>query len=210
LLHVLQERLGRIPVAYRLHAVFVDPGFGGSGAEVIESWCREHGVALHVERTRNGPLAHSDDNRENPCFLCARMRRQRIFETADTLGCNKIALGHHQDDLIETFLMNILYAGETSTMRPCQPFFEGRFTVIRPLALTPEATIRRFAREAQLPAITNPCPSADRSKRRQVKRMLEDLYRGNRKIRGNLFRAMGNVRPDYLLTPPRPSGRGEE
>jgi tRNA 2-thiocytidine biosynthesis protein TtcA len=110
-----------------------------------------------------------------------------------------VALGHHQDDVIETLFLNMFYAGEMSTMRPAQSFFQGRFTVIRPLAFAGEKLIGRMARELGLPELKNPCPSADSSKRREIKDMLEGFYRGNRKIRGNIFRAMRNVKPEYLL-----------
>jgi tRNA 2-thiocytidine biosynthesis protein TtcA len=202
LLHVLQERQARVPVRYSLQAGFIDPGFNAGQAEELERWCRRRHVTLHVERTDHGWRAHSAENRENPCFLCARLRRQRLFELADRLGCNVVALGHHQDDRIETFLMGMLYAGEVSAMAPNQSYFGGRFSLIRPLALADEATIARFAREQQFPVFTNPCPSAGHSKRREVKMLLASLYRDNHKIRGNLFRALSRCAPRL----PAPAG----
>jgi tRNA 2-thiocytidine biosynthesis protein TtcA len=122
-----------------------------------------------------------------------------MFEIADALRCNKIALGHNQDDLIETFFMNICYAGEVSTMVPRQDFFDGRFTVIRPLAMVDADRIRRFAEAAKLPRFTNPCPSAGNTKRSEIGAMLQRLYRRNPKVRGNVYRAMSHVRTEYLL-----------
>jgi tRNA 2-thiocytidine biosynthesis protein TtcA len=118
---------------------------------------------------------------------------------ADELGCRKIALGHHKDDIIETLFLNMCYAGEISTMVPSQRFFDGLFTVIRPLAFVDEDTIRRFAAEEGFPAFVNPCPSSTKSKRSEIKALLQRLYRSNRKIKGNLFRAMHHVNTDYLL-----------
>jgi tRNA 2-thiocytidine biosynthesis protein TtcA len=130
------------------------------------------------------------------------MRRKRLFEIADELGCNKVALGHHKDDIIETLFMNICYAGEISTMVPCQSFFQGRFTVIRPLAFVGEETIVRFANDRKFPEFINPCPSASHSKRHEIKALLKRLYHSNAKIKGNIFRAMSHVKPEYLLKRP--------
>lgn len=196
LLWLLTERLPRIPVTYSLFPIHVDLGFG-SGA-LIEAHVRSMGWEVRIESTDFGVVAHSAANRENPCFLCARKRRQRLFEVADALGCNKLALGHNQDDLIETLFLNLMYAGEMSTMLPKQSFFDGRLNVIRPLAYVGEDALTRFASRMQWPLVANACPSAGESKRAEIKRLLQTLYRGNRKIRGNIFRAMRHVRPEYL------------
>ncbi len=196
---ILAERRRRVPVAYELHPVYIDPGFDGGFGDSLDAFARRCGTELRIERTDFGIRAHGPENRENPCFLCSRSRRRRLFEIADELGCGKIALGHHQDDIIETLFLNMFYAGEMSTMKPVQPFFKGRFKVIRPLAFAGEQLIGRAARALDFPDVENPCPSASVSKRREVKEMLLGLYRRNRKIRGNIFRAMRNVRPEYLL-----------
>jgi tRNA 2-thiocytidine biosynthesis protein TtcA len=199
LMQMLLERLKRIPIKYELFAVYIDPGFEGSFAEPLEICCHKLGFQLRVEYTDHGLLGHSSDNRENPCFLCSRLRRKRLFEIADELGCNKLALGHNKDDIIETLFMNICYAGEISTMLPVQTFFQQKFTLIRPLAFADEVLIRRFARDRRFPDFINPCPTAKTSKRREIKLMLNKLYRSNEKIKGNIFRSMSHIRPEYLL-----------
>jgi tRNA 2-thiocytidine biosynthesis protein TtcA len=199
LLWMLSERQKRVPIRYELEAIYVDPGFAGSFAEPLEEYSRQMGFRLRVESSDCGMVAHSPANRENPCFLCARIRRRLLFQTADALGCNKVALGHNKDDVIETLFLNICYAGEISTMVPRQTFFNGRFTVIRPLAFADAHTIRRFAKQEDLPDFENSCPTAQVSKRREIKMLLDQLYRSNKKIKGNILRAMQNVRPDYLL-----------
>jgi tRNA 2-thiocytidine biosynthesis protein TtcA len=127
------------------------------------------------------------------------LRRKRLFEIADRMGCRKLALGHNKDDLIETFFLNVCYAGEISTMLPSQPFFNGDLTVIRPLAYANESSLRQYAAEMGWPIKPNPCPSAGSSKRSEVKQMLHRLYESNSKIRGNIFRALRHVKADYLL-----------
>lgn len=201
LMWILAERLKRIPINYQLTAVHIDPGFAGGFAEKLGQYCESQGYAYRIETSDYGPVSHSAQNKENPCFLCSRLRRKRLFEIAAELGCSKLALGHNKDDLIETFFLNICYAGEISTMVPLQPFFKGKYSVIRPLAFVTEDTISRFARKQGLPQFENPCPSAKVSKRSQIKTMLKALYRTNRKIKGNIFHAMTHVKKEYLLKP---------
>ena len=196
---ILQERLARIPIKYEICAIHVNPGFEGGDSGKLFEWFNGRGWPLKVADENFGPLAHSEENRENPCFLCSRLRRKRLFEMAKELGCNKLALGHHKDDIIETFFINVCYAGEIATMRPKQEFFKGAFTVIRPLAFVEEARIARFSGSMNFPEFHMACPSSKISKRGEIKGLLDTLYRSNRKIRGNIFRALGNVRPDYLL-----------
>jgi tRNA 2-thiocytidine biosynthesis protein TtcA len=201
LLYTLLERQARSPIAYEILPVHIDPGFEGGCAEALRERCRELGAELRVEFTDYGLQGHSSANRENPCFLCARLRRKRLFEIAHENGCPKVALGHNRDDIIETFFMNICYAGEVSTMQPAQSFFKGLLTVIRPLAFVDEGHIRRFVNRMGFAPFENPCPSANHTKRQEVKDLLRRLYRSNPKVKGNIFRAMSHVRMDYMLKP---------
>ncbi|MFH0726601.1 MAG: ATP-binding protein [Pseudomonadota bacterium] len=199
LMWILTERLARIPIHYEVLAFHIDPGFEGGFSESLEAYGDEKNYRLEIVRTDYGVVAHSGENLENPCFLCSMLRRKRLFELATKNRCNKLALGHNKDDLIETLFLNICYAGEISTMVPVQPFFDGEVTVIRPLAFADENDIRRFAKEEGFPDFINKCPSAGVSKRQEIKTLLNQLYRQNRKIKGNIFRAMSHVKPDYLL-----------
>jgi tRNA 2-thiocytidine biosynthesis protein TtcA len=198
LLWMLKERLKRIPIHYTLYSVHIDLGFDREFSKSLSAYCNQIGFELRIEYTDYGVLAHGSENRENPCFLCSRLRRKRLFEIADELGCNKVALGHNKDDIIETLFMNICYAGEISSMMPSQSFFQGKFTVIRPLAFVDQNAIRRFANEKNCPEFLNPCPSANASKRYEIKKMLKQLYRNNKKVKGNIFRAMHHVKMDYM------------
>jgi len=198
LMWMLDERLKRVPIHYDLFAVHIDLGFDGGFGESLEKYWRRAGFEIRVEYTDYGTLAHSSENRENPCFLCSRLRRKRIFEIADEFGCNKVAFGHNKDDVIETLFMNMCYAGEMSSMLPSQSFFQGKFSLIRPLVFVDEHIIWRFASEQGYQEFVNPCPSAVRSKRQKVKKVLNQLYRDNKKVKGNIFRAMRHVKMDYL------------
>ncbi len=199
LLHLLFSLKRRAPVDFEILPVHIDPGFEETFAGELKEYIDAYYPPLHVEYTDYGTLAHSEKNRENPCFQCSWMRRKRFFELADEFQCKKIALGHNKDDLIETLFINILYAGKIGTMKPKQSFFKGKLDIIRPLAYVEKDDITRFSRMLDLPEFVNPCPSADKTKRSEVRKMLEGMYRQNNHIKGNIFRAMGNVASDYLL-----------
>jgi tRNA 2-thiocytidine biosynthesis protein TtcA len=198
LLWLLRERIDRIPIEYRITAVHIDPGFGADSAGQLKVFFSDHGFEFRILRSDIGPRAHSEENRENPCFLCSRLRRKRMFQLANELGCNRIAFGHHKDDLIETFFLNVFYGASVSTMLPVQAFFGNKLTVIRPFYLVDEDLIRRYADSMVWPEIDLGCPTAGSSKRQEVKDMLKGLYRSNKKIKGNIFHALQNVKPEYL------------
>jgi tRNA 2-thiocytidine biosynthesis protein TtcA len=199
LLTLLSERAKRVPIHYDLLAVHVDLGFESSGAEMLKEFFEAKKIAYHIEPTRIAELANGPDNRENPCFLCSWERRKRVFSLAQRFGCNKVAFGHHKDDIIETLLLNIFYSAEISTMLPVQPLFHGKITLIRPLALLEERKIERFAKEMGLPYFPCECPASGRSKRKKVKEWIGALEKENRRIKGNIFRALSNIKLDYTL-----------
>ncbi len=200
LLTLLSERAKRVPIHYELLAVHVDLGFQSSGTEMLKEFFEAKRIAYHIETTRIAELANGPHNRENPCFLCSWERRKRIFSLAQRFGCNKVAFGHHKDDIIETLLLNIFYSAEISTMLPVQGLFKGKITLIRPLTLLEERKIERFAKEMGLPYFPCGCPASLRSKRREVKELISALEKQNRRIKGNIFRSLSNIKLDYMLS----------
>ncbi len=198
LLCLLHERRRRVPIHYELIPVHIDLGFVSNRSKILKDFFEEGGFRYHIEYTEIGLKANSPENRENPCFLCSWERRKTLFQLAHLLRCNKIALGHHKDDIIETLLLNIFYSAEMSTMLPFQPLFKGKMTLIRPLALVEEKNIERFAKERNLPFGPSGCPASGKTKRREVKDLLKILEKSNPKIKGNIFRALSNVKLDYL------------
>lgn len=199
LLHLLNERRQRVPIQYELMAVHIDLGFDLGRTDILRDWFETRGLSYHLEFTNIGKRAHSPENRENPCFLCSWERRKLMFQLADRFNCNKIALGHHKDDIIETLLLNIFYSAEISTMVPLQILFQGKITLIRPLALLEEKKIERFAKEMGFPVGSSDCPSSGKTKRKEVKELIETLEKKNRRVKGNLFRALSNIKLDYML-----------
>lgn len=182
-------------------AVNIDMGFDQTyqAYDALEKYFQEHNYRYVMEKTDIGPLAHSDFNKKNPCFLCSRLRRKRIFEIADAEGCNKIAFAHHRDDIIETLLINMFYGREISTMLPNQKIFGGILHIIRPLAYLKEELVKKYSKERRFPVLKNDCPTSRTSKRIYVKNLLNELERDNKEIRDNIYKAMSHVKPDYLL-----------
>ena len=199
LLHLLHERSRRVPIRYELMPVYIDLGFESDRAEILKNFFESKGLPHHIEFTHIGRKANSAENLENPCFLCSWERRKRLFHLAHRFHCNKIALGHHQDDIIETLLINIFYSAEISTMVPLQSLFKGKITLIRPLALLEEKKIERFAREMALPFGSSGCPSSGKTKRKVIKDLIEDISKKDRRVKGNIFRSLSNIKLDYTL-----------
>jgi tRNA 2-thiocytidine biosynthesis protein TtcA len=199
MLNVLHERRARVPIHYELQVITIDLGYEGCNFEPLKAYTQDLGYDLVLKKTQIGALAQSDDNRENPCFLCARLRRKVFFETARELGCNKVALGHNKDDIIETFLINTFYRGEISTMIPHQVLFGGKLAIVRPLALLEEAKVRAYARLRAFPEIHDKCPTRGTTRRGQIKGLLGELDKMDWRIKKNIFAALSNVKSEYLL-----------
>ncbi|MBF0099939.1 MAG: tRNA 2-thiocytidine(32) synthetase TtcA [Desulfobacterales bacterium] len=199
LMHMLSEAKRRAPIDFDLFPVYVDSGFPDGFGKALEEYAQINFGRIHVEYTDYGLQGHSPLNRENPCFLCSRLRRKRIFELADQFQCTKIALGHHQDDIIETLFLNMLYAGRMGTMHPAQKLFKGKFTIIRPFVFIEEALIQDYHDQYNLPQFLNPCPSINLTKRNEVKSLLKTIYALNPHVKSNLFKSMHNINQEYLL-----------
>ena len=199
LLHLLTEREKRVPIMYELVALHVYLGFDGEDYRPLEDYLSRRGYQYRIDVTEIGRIAHSVENRENPCFLCSRLRRKRLFEMAHQLGCNKVALAHTRDDIVETLLLNMFYSGEMSTMVPFLPLFGGILTIIRPFAFLPKEKILQLAIKLGLPLWENRCPSITRSKRWEIREILKAMSARNPKIMGNISRSLENVKWNSLL-----------
>ena len=204
LLWLLVERRRRIPIDFAIEAIHIEMGFGTVDHKALEDFCAGLGVGFHLIERDYGPRAFTSENREkSPCFFCSLNRRKDLFKTCAELNCGKLALAHHQDDIHETFLMNLLYAGKLATMLPVQPFFGGKIIMIRPLSLAHAGLTRRFAEHKGFPVQPPCCPAAGESRRGRVREMLESLYRENKKVRPSVWGAISNAGLPSL--PPAPS-----
>lgn len=202
LLHILHQLRRRAPIDYELIAVNVDAGFPGYRKNVLENYLRECGFRVHMEATDCSRIIEENLRPGSSyCAFCARLRRGVLYTVADRLGCNKIALGHHLDDFIETLLLNQFYIGTLAAMSPKLLADNQRHTVIRPLVYVEEADIIKLARQNDFPIIDCGCPLMGRTdqKRQRMKRLLAELHKENRYLKRSMIRALGNVRPRHLL-----------
>lgn len=198
MLHLLRVRTHN---KFELFAYTLDqsqPGWDDSG---LRAWLEARGFAYEIE-TRNtyGVVVDKTPEGKTYCSLCSRLRRGNIYRYAAEHGFNKVALGHHRDDLIQSLLMSILYSGEVRSMPPKLLTDNRRHIVIRPLAYCQEADITAYAAEQAFPIIPcNLCGSQDNLARQRVKRLIEQLAGENRKVPSNILSALGNVQRSQLM-----------
>ncbi|MEK6777869.1 MAG: ATP-binding protein [bacterium] len=200
LLHLLKAHLARAPIHYTLIPVHVDLGTCRSKVDLLSGYFLSQGFSPRMVQTGIGyEICGAQDLPENCCFLCSRIRRKLLFETARDLGCRKVAFGHHMDDMIETCLINMFFAGNISTMMPRQELFNGDLVLIRPLAYCREEWILEYARQQGLPVSEEVCvEGGPGSRRRRIKEMLAQLERENPGLKTRLFHSLKNVRMEYM------------
>ena len=196
LLRVLNDRRSFVPIKYDILAVHIDMGYPRSYAKRLERYFKRINVKYHIEK--NDALKNAKPKDIN-CFWCAWNRRKALFETADRLGHNKVALGHHMDDIIETILLNLFFQGELSAMKPNQELFGGKIKLIRPLAYVEEYMIKRFAMEDRLPVEDCVCPHSVVSNRAKMAKIISDIKKICPDVKKNIFRSAKRVKTDYLL-----------
>lgn len=178
LLYLLSLFRRHAPFQFHLQAVHIDLGFpGGTGPEPLYQIAATYGAPLHLEQTRIYQIVFERRREKNPCALCANLRRGALSEAALSLGANKIALGHHLDDAIETFLLNLIFTGRLATFKPRTFLDRTGLTAIRPMILLEGRTIAALARREELPVMVNPCPVSDKTRRGEMTALVEDLNR---------------------------------
>ncbi|MGI9951624.1 tRNA 2-thiocytidine biosynthesis TtcA family protein [Moorellaceae bacterium AZ2] len=193
LLYVLWLLRNFSSLDFHFEAVFVDLGWEVDSRSLAE-FCRELNIPFHVESTSIGAIVFQYRQEPNPCALCSHLRRGALNEVARRLGCNKVALGHHLDDLLETFLLNWFYNGRFSTFLPVTYLSRKGLTVIRPLIYLPEATVAGVAKAEHLPVLPNPCPAAGRTKRHEVRKIVNFLAENNLYLRQRFLAALEAAR----------------
>ena len=202
LLTLLRQRIDIYAPDVGLHALYVDMGFGEHAGERIQkmsAFFDSLEIPATVLETHIGEIAHRRDVKVRPCFLCSKIRRKKIFETAEKNACNRIAFGHHKDDVVETLLLNMIFSRELSSMVPNLPVKNGRFSIIRPLYYVEEKMIKNFCVQASLPVIDQECPMDGVSRRHYVKELVQKLEKDHRGSRENLFKSLKHVKVDYLF-----------
>ena len=175
---------------FELVALTVDMGFPNTDFGEIEALCRELDVPYHIKQTELATIIFDVRKEKNPCSLCAKMRRGIIHSTAKELGCNKVALGHHFDDVVETFMLNLFHEGRIGCFQPVTYLSRADITLIRPLIYMPEKDVRYFANHAALPVLHSPCPADGHTEREEVKKLLDTLDRQHKGLRHRIFGAI--------------------
>jgi tRNA 2-thiocytidine biosynthesis protein TtcA len=201
LFHLLTQLVPRLPFAVELIAVHLDqvqPNYDGSG---LRAFLEKSGWPFEILREDTYSVVTSRlPDTATYCSLCSRLRRGILYTAAERLGCTKIALGHHRDDSLETFLLNLFYSGKLQAMPARYRTDDGRFEVIRPLIECAEADIAEFAAELAFPIIPcNLCGAQEGLKRDAMTALLAQLERDNPHVRSIMLNALRNVRPTHLL-----------
>ena len=197
LLEALADRRKHFPFDFEIFAIHVSAANIGYKMDTayLNDFCRTLEIPLHLEEIE---VDLKVDPKKSPCFICSWNRRKRIFEKSKELDCNKVALGHHKDDAIQTVLLNMIYHGSISSLPQKLSMFDGRIELIRPLLLIPEkeltyyATLRTFAKQEKS------CPYDNTTKRESIKELIRQMDKLNRNARRNIFRAMDNIYEEYL------------
>ena len=196
LLRLLIDRQAFVPIKYRLVAIHIDMGYPKSISAKLEKYFKKLNIEYKIIKT---DILKKTEKAKINCFWCSWNRRKELFLAAHKLGCTKIALGHHLDDVTETILLNLFFRGEISTMSPKQELFKGKVTLIRPLAYVPERLIKRFAKEVKLGHDTCACPHSVISNRQRMGRIIAGLEKICPDVKKNIFRSLKRIKKDYLL-----------
>ncbi len=203
MLDVLMQLQARAPVRFELHAVNLDQKQPDFPAHILPEYLASRGVAYTIlEQDTYSVVKRNIPEGKTMCSLCSRLRRGALYSFAHEQGFNRIALGHHRDDILATFFLNLFFGGKLAAMPPKLRSDDGRNVVIRPLAYCCESDIAEYAVQKQFPIIPcNLCGTQENLQRRQVRRMMDQWereYPGRSEI---IFRALGNVAPSQLADP---------
>ena len=199
MLHAFKSLQRFYPKKFELIAISINPGFEFFDTTFLQEICDNLDIPLFIEESHAKEIVFDIRKEKNPCSLCANLRRGVINSIAVREGCNKIALGHNQDDVLETFLLNLLYTGNIGTFAPMSYMDRTKITLIRPLIYTPEKDIKRFIKKNNLSVMPKVCPMDGKSKREDMKQLIYILGKKIPMIRANLFGAIQRNLPEWKL-----------
>ena len=179
------------PKKFDLIAITIDMGFeGGMDFTPIKELCEKLDVPYHVIPTQISKIIFDVRKESNPCSLCAKMRRGALHNAAKELGCTSVALGHHFDDVVETFMLNLFFEGRLGCFSPVTHLSRVGIKLIRPMIYMPEKDVKEFTNKNELPVITSPCPADKTTERESMKQLLHSLERENKGLRYRIFGAI--------------------
>ena len=192
LLYALHGLQRFYPKHFDIHAVTVDLGFQNLTLEEIKTLCSSLGVQYHIIETDIAKIIFEDRKENNPCSLCAKMRKGALNDAIKAIGCNKVAYAHHKDDVVETMLMSLIFEGRFHTFSPVTYLDRTGLTVIRPLLYMNEADVIGFINKYQVPVVKSPCPADGNTKREYIKELLKHLNQENPGVKERMFTAIHN------------------
>jgi tRNA(Ile)-lysidine synthase TilS/MesJ len=190
LLTALAEMRRFYPKKYDICAITVDMGFEGADFSPIAKYCEKLNVEYKVVKTEIAKIIFDVRKESNPCSLCSKMRRGVLNSEAKAMGCNSVALGHHFDDAVETFMMNIFFEGRLGCFSPVTYLSQSDINVIRPLIYAKESDVLYFSRHTELPIIESSCPENHATEREKMKELLKKIEAENKGLRHRIFSAM--------------------
>lgn len=184
------------PKKFELIAISIDPGFEFFDRSILERTCEKLDVKLFIEESHAKEIVFDIRKEKNPCSLCANIRRGILNSVVNREGCNKIALGHNEDDVLETLLLNLFYAGNFNTFAPVSYMDRSKVTLIRPLIYAPEKDIRKFINKNNIEIMPKNCPMDGVSKREEIKKLIHNLSLDIPMLKANLYGAIkrGNIK----------------
>ena len=197
MLHAFKALQRFYPKKFDIIAISINPGFEHFDTNLLQKMCDKLEIPLFIENSHAQEIVFDIRKEKNPCSLCANLRRGVINSIAVREGCNKIALGHNEDDVLETFLLNLFYTGSIGTFSPVSYMDRTGITLIRPLIYTPEKETRRCVKKNNLKVMPKVCPTDATSKREDIKQMIFSLPKEISMIRANLFGAIKRNLPDW-------------
>ncbi len=184
---------------YDLIAITIDMGFDGMDFSPIKAFCKDLDIPYIVKRTQIAEVLFDIRKESNPCSLCAKMRRGALNELAKEQGCNKVALGHHNEDVIETFFLSLFYEGRLNSFSPVTYLSRIDMNVIRPLIYVPEGDIKGFANRTSLPVVKNLCPMDGHSKRQDMKDFINDKNKNDHHFKTRIMHAIKSGLDDWKI-----------
>lgn len=190
LLYALSKLRDFYPKSFDIIAITVDLGFENYDTTLLAQYAKQLNVIYYVEKTDIATIVFDYKKEPNPCSLCSRLRKGAFNTKAKELGCNKIAYAHHKDDVLESFLMSLLYEGRFHTFSPITHLERSDLQLIRPLIYAYEGEITSFAEEQKLPVVKNPCPADGITKRQEAKELILNLKSTVPKVKERMFSAI--------------------
>ena len=198
LLYVLRILQQQLPFHFDLVPISLTLGFDDMEITPLKHFVENLGFHLHIKETKIGQIVFDYKQEKNPCSLCANLRKGALYDYAKSLECNKVAYGHHLDDAIETFFMNLFFNSKLGTFQPKMYLDQSDITIIRPMITVEERTIIRFVQKKEIPIVVNTCPADKKTKREEMKQLIAQLSQDYPDIRQRFSQAVKNVELDHF------------